>query len=107
LPKKDAGKILNFFNEGQAREFAEILKALGHPVRLQIVDILSNGQRSVTKLAQLTDRQQAIVSQQLKILRLSGLVTSERAHGKAYYSLRMEKLPTLLSCLRSCTPDTK
>lgn len=99
---KGSGKNINFFNRDQAEKFAETLKALGHPVRLQIVDILSNSRYSVTELAELTGQQQAIVSQQLKILRLSGIVKVDRADGKAYYSLAVEKLPTLLSCLRSC-----
>jgi ArsR family transcriptional regulator len=95
-------KSIEFFNKEQAQSFAEVLKALGHPVRLQIVDILSGGTCSVTELSELTGQQQAIVSQQLKILRLSGLVHAQRADGKAYYSLLIENLTNLMSCLRSC-----
>lgn len=91
-----------FFTKPQAQSFAEILKALGHPVRLQIIDILAQGARSVTELAEMTEQQQAIVSQQLKILRLSGLVKSERSDGKAFYSLQLENLKNILSCLRGC-----
>ena len=97
----------DFFSKEQANNFAEILKALGHPVRLQIVDILSNGKRSVTELSEMTGQQQAIVSQQLKILRVSGLVISERTQGKAFYSLLINNLTNLLACLRSCASHLK
>lgn len=92
----------NFFSRDQAERFSETLKALGHPVRLQIVDILSNGPKSVTELSELIEQQQAIISQQLKILRLSDLVVVKRAQGKAFYSLAFPNLITLLNCLRSC-----
>lgn len=94
--------LKDIFSKEQAIAFAETLKALGHPVRLRIVDILSNGAQSVSDLAEMVDQQQAIISQQLKILRLSGLVQVERSGGKAFYSLMIPNLTTLLNCLRSC-----
>ena len=92
----------DIFSTAQASQFADTLKALGHPVRLRIVDILSKGALSVTEISEQLGQHQAIVSQQLKILRLSGLVKVERAQGKAFYSILVPSLVNLLQCLRSC-----
>lgn len=102
MKAKKSADDCQFFSRDQAEGFSETLKALGHPVRLQIVDILSNGSKSVTELSEMIEQQQAIISQQLKILRLSGLVVVKRAEGKAFYSLAFPNLIALLSCLRKC-----
>jgi ArsR family transcriptional regulator, zinc-responsive transcriptional repressor len=94
--------VQSFFSADQAAGFSEALKALGHPVRLRIIDLLTHGSLSVGELAQKLDQQQAIVSQQLKILRLSGLVSSVRAEGRVFYSIAVPHLRNLLECLRAC-----
>ena len=100
-------ETVNAFTQDEAVGFSESLKALGHPVRLRIVDILTKESRSVGELAEMLEQQQAIVSQQLKILRLSGLVSSRRADGRVYYSIAMPRLKNLLECLRSCKGQSK
>jgi DNA-binding transcriptional ArsR family regulator len=52
---------------------AEMLRALGHPLRLRIVSLLCKKDRRVIELIQVLGAPQAIVSQQLRILRMSGL----------------------------------
>lgn len=85
-----------------AQRRAETLKALGHPLRLQIVDLLNQEERNVGELAESLATESAIISQQLKILRLSGLVKVERRNGHSYYRLAMPQLSTLLECLTAC-----
>lgn len=91
------------FDEERAKKFAEVLKAVGHPVRLRLIDILVNyGERTVGELSEILNVPQAIVSQQLRILRLNGLVKVTRSGGNAFYSLAEPRLKDLLDCLRSC-----
>jgi ArsR family transcriptional regulator len=85
-----------------AARYADILKAIGHPVRLQIIDILAGGERNVGDLETIVEVKQAIVSQQLKILRLSRLVEVDRREGKAFYRLAEPHLKDLMRCLRKC-----
>jgi len=92
----------DFFSRNEAEFLGDLLKALGHPVRLQIIDILVQGEQSVNDLAEMVSQQQAIVSQQLKILRLSGMVQSRRQDGKALYSITVPNLKSMMSCLRGC-----
>jgi len=85
-----------------AQRRSETLKALGHPVRLRIVSLLNEDEMCVGDIAQHLEVGSAIVSQQLKILRLSGLVKSDRRNGHSYYSLAIDELSTLLTCLQNC-----
>ncbi len=85
---------------------AEILKALAHPARLRIVAALCEGEQSVIGLAERLDLPQAIVSQQLRILRMSGLVAAARVKGFALYGLTQPRLRKLVACLEGCHRET-
>ena len=93
---------INFLDVKSAERYAQMLKAVGHPIRLRIVDILSHGERSVGEMEDLCQAKQAIISQQLKTLRLTGLVAFERRNGRTYYRLLETNLKELLVCLRKC-----
>ena len=95
-------KMPELFSEEQSEGISEILKAVGHPLRLRIVDALSNKETCVGDLADMLRQKQAVVSQQLKTLRLVGLVKSEKRDGKSFYSLNNPHLPELLGCMRRC-----
>ena len=89
---------------------AEALKALAHPLRLRILEELSGGECSVGDLQKRLEAPQAIVSQQLKIMRTSGVATFRRERNQSLYRLRHPGLLKLLKCLLSCqsyclTPD--
>ena len=71
----------------RAAHLADILKALANPGRLRIVAALCEGQESVIGLAERLDLKQAIVSQQLRILRMSRLVEATRENGFSLYGL--------------------
>jgi len=85
-----------------AAHLAEMLKALGHPSRLRIVATLCAGEQTVTGLTEKLDIPQAIVSQQLRILRMSGLVEAARKEGFARYRLAEPRLRQLVKCLEGC-----
>ena len=71
----------------QAIRMAEVAKALGDPVRLQLVDVLRKhaGKVCVCELVPLFDLSQPTVSHHLKVLREAGIVGSERVGLWAYY----------------------
>jgi ArsR family transcriptional regulator len=71
----------------QAQRMARIAKALGDPVRLQLVDVLRKhaGKVCVCELVPLFDLSQPTVSHHLKVLREAGIVGSERPGLWAYY----------------------
>lgn len=90
----------------RAAYLADVLKALAHPARLRIVAALCEGEESVIGLAGRLGMPQAIVSQQLRILRMSGLVAAVRTGGFACYSLAQPRLRDLVTCLEGCDKET-
>jgi ArsR family transcriptional regulator len=90
--------------ERQARETAELLQALGHPIRLQILDVLAHyeGQACVCHLTEALPVKQPTISHHLRLLREAGLVGDERRGPWSYYHLergRLDELRTRLDIL--------
>ena len=88
--------------ETDIERYAELLKALANPARLRIVNILANGERSVTEICNLSGLKQSLVSQQLKILRLNDIVQCRKEVPHSFYSLKELNVVSMLSCLRKC-----
>ena len=84
-----------------AGRIALIAKALGDPVRLQLVDVLRKhaGRVCVCELVPLFDLQQPTVSHHLKVLRDAGIVGSERQGLWAYYYVIPDALQELAEWL--------
>ena len=85
----------------QAARMATVAKALGDPIRLQLVDVLRKhaGKVCVCELVPLFDLSQPTVSHHLKVLREAGLVGSERQGLWAYYYVIPEALKELSAWL--------
>jgi ArsR family transcriptional regulator, arsenate/arsenite/antimonite-responsive transcriptional repressor len=81
----------------QAARMAEVAKALGDPVRLQLVDVLRKhaGKVCVCELVPLFDISQPTLSHHLGKLRAAGIVDSERRGLWAYYYVRANALQEL------------
>jgi ArsR family transcriptional regulator len=81
----------------QAARMAEVAKALGDPVRLQLVDVLRKhaGKVCVCELVPLFDISQPTLSHHLKKLRAAGIVNAERRGLWAYYYVKPEALKEL------------
>ena len=69
------------------RFHAEICRSIAHPKRLEILNLLRRGRRSVGELAELMDISPANVSQQLAVLRHAGVVRRAMEGTSAYYSI--------------------
>jgi ArsR family transcriptional regulator len=85
----------------QAERMAEVAKALGDPVRMQLVDVLRKhaGKVCVCELVPLFDLSQSTVSHHLKKLREAGIVGSERQGLWAYYYVKNDALEELAGWL--------
>ncbi len=89
----------------EIERYAELLKALANPARLRIVNILAQGERSVTEICQSAHLKQSLVSQQLKILRLNDIVQCRREVPHVYYSLKELQVIRMLNCLSKCCSE--
>ena len=85
----------------QAVRMAEVAKALGDPVRLQLVDVLRKhaGKVCVCELVPLFDISQSTLSHHLKKLRAAGIVDSERQGLWAYYYVLPDAIDELAAWL--------
>jgi ArsR family transcriptional regulator len=85
----------------QASRMAEVAKALGDPIRLQLVDVLRKhaGKVCVCELVPLFDVSQPTLSHHLKRLRDAGIVDSERRGLWAYYYVIPDSLKELSAWL--------
>ena len=90
-----------------AVRMASVAKALGDPVRIQLIDVLRKhaGKVCVCELVPLFDLSQPTVSHHLKVLRQAGLVGSERQGLWAYYYVLPEALEELSAWLHDAIPS--
>ena len=86
----------------EAERLATLAKALGDPIRLQLVDVLRKhaGKVCVCELVPLFEISQPTLSHHLKVLRQAGLVDSERRGLWAYYYVLPDALKELSAWLR-------
>ena len=77
----------------------EELKALAHPLRFQIIELLRAGERNVGEIEQASGIGQPALSQQLGILRKADLVETRKAAKLVFYSLNEDRLAAIGSML--------
>ena len=79
---------------------AEFFRALGHPARLRILELLRNGEQSVSELQTELEIEASSVSQQLAVLRAKNIVDTRRAGTSVYSSVRDPQIFQLLDVAR-------
>lgn len=78
---------------------AQILKALGHPSRLLIVEELGKGERCVCELTEIIGADTSTVSKHLSIMKYAGIVDHRKRGTSVYYSLKMRCVLNFFSCV--------
>jgi ArsR family transcriptional regulator len=81
---------------------ARVIRILGHPLRLRILEALEDGERNVADLQEELGAGQAAVSQQLAILRSEGVVGARRDGPRVFYRIVEPKVSHILDCIRQC-----
>ncbi len=90
----------NTFKSDLFYQFARVGKALSNANRLELLEFLAQGSRSVESLAKVAKLSIANTSQHLQQLRQSGLVSSRKEGLKVYYSISGDDVIGLLNSLR-------
>ena len=101
---------------------AEFLKALAHPGRLHLVDLLKDGEHCVCELAAATGYDISTVSRHLAQMKRAGIVSDRRQGTSAYFTLNLCCIADLFTCmekslhkrqqsisaaLAACAPETE
>jgi len=79
---------------------AEFLRTLGHPARIRILELLSDRDHAVHELLEQIAIEPSNLSQQLAVLRRTGLVASQRRVGEVVYSLSVPEVREFLLSAR-------
>ena len=79
---------------------AELFRALGHPVRIRVLELLSERDHAVHELLAEIELEPSSLSQQLAVLRRTGLVRQQRVGGEVVYSILVPETTDLLLAAR-------
>ncbi|MGW5197452.1 ArsR/SmtB family transcription factor [Streptomyces spiralis] len=79
---------------------AEFFRMLGHPVRIRVLELLQDGPTPVRDLLTAVKVEPSSLSQQLAVLRRSGIVTSRREGSTVIYALAGGDVADLMRCAR-------
>jgi ArsR family transcriptional regulator len=80
---------------------AAIIKAMGHPTRLFIVEELSRGERCVLDLTKMVGADVSTISKHLSVLKNAGIVRDEKRGSQVFYSLLVPCVLNFFSCVES------
>ncbi|MER5203372.1 metalloregulator ArsR/SmtB family transcription factor [Streptomyces sp. NPDC002825] len=80
---------------------AEFFKTLGHPVRIRVLELLSEREHGVAEMLRDTGVEAAYLSQQLAVLRRANLVVARREGVAVYYALTSPQVVELLRVART------
>ncbi|MGB9754444.1 MAG: ArsR family transcriptional regulator [Roseiflexus castenholzii] len=84
---------------------AQLFKALMHPVRIQILEILRGGEACVCHIEAMLGLRQAYVSQQLAVLRRFDLIKDRRDGSNIYYRVIRREVFDMLDTARAIVGD--
>lgn len=88
----------------QLEKAAGMLKAIAHPVRIAILNLLEEGKKlSVTELHEQLKIEQSAASHHLGILKDKGVLASKRDGKNTYYFLKHENLTNIIECVSKCS----
>jgi ArsR family transcriptional regulator len=86
---------------------AETLQALAHPARLEILELLRDGEACVCHIQAMLDQRQAYISQHLNILRRAGLVTCRKEGLRVYYQVSDPQISEMLHQVETVLQESR
>lgn len=82
------------------QQAAGMLKCIGHPIRLQIIELLDReGELNVSAIYETLDIEQAVASQHLNLMRDKGVLTSRRDGVHVYYRIEDPRVTQVIECI--------
>ena len=101
MPQKRGRPAVGEPIAGELQTFkAQFFRALAHPTRIRMLEILVRGGRTVQELQEALTLDQPIVSQQLAVLRNQGIVSAQKEGSSVRYTLRDPLVGALLDLAR-------
>jgi DNA-binding transcriptional ArsR family regulator len=96
-------KTFKQINKEKLEKAAFILKAVAHPIRLAIIQMLEKAEKlSVNEICVALNCEQSLVSHHLINMKLRGILHSKKEGLNMYYSLKEHDVTKLLVCIENC-----
>ena len=84
-----------------------MLKVIAHPVRITIVDLLTEKEKmTVLEIQEALGLEQAVASQHLTLMELKGVLISEKVSRNKFVSLRFPNMKNIINCLERCCNES-
>ena len=80
---------------------AKVLKAMAHPSRLFILEVLEQGERCVCDLTEMIGADVSTVSKHLSVLKQAGIVIDDKRGNQVFYQLRVPCILNFFDCVES------
>jgi DNA-binding transcriptional ArsR family regulator len=84
---------------------AGVLKALAHPTRLWMAELLDGGERCVCEFVDRVDADFSTISKHLSVLKRAGIVTDEKRGKQVYYTLKVPCVLNFMHCVEAVLED--
>ncbi|HMP02129.1 MAG TPA: metalloregulator ArsR/SmtB family transcription factor [Gemmatales bacterium] len=101
MPKTAVARRAPLLDVEALNQAAECLKALAHPHRLRIVQLLLRDRYTVGELAEACGIQSHLASEHLRLMQRCGFLTNRREGRKAYYEIAEPHLANMLACIEA------
>ena len=96
-----ATEMHKVLSEESVEGTADVLRCLGHPLRLRILDVLEKGgEATVTEIYGALGVEQAVASQHLTTMRDKGILTRRKEGVHVYYAIGDDRALKVLACVR-------
>jgi DNA-binding transcriptional ArsR family regulator len=90
-------------NKEKLEKAAFILKAVAHPIRLAVIQLLDNdNELTVNEIGEILSCEQSLLSHHLINLKLRGILKSKKDGLNVFYSLKAQEVTKLLACIENC-----
>ena len=96
---RNIGAIMSDSESEIYKRKAEILKAMAHPTRIMILEILRDTEKCVTDIHKQVGFDISTVSKHLAVMRNAGLLKTERKNKQIYYSVRVTCILNFFYCI--------
>lgn len=94
-------EVRKFIEDQHLERVAETLRVVSHPARLRIIELLEEGELSVTQIQETLGITQSQTSQHLNNMRIRGVLKSRKDGTTVYYSIDNEDVVKVIHCIRN------
>ncbi len=102
MPTKKEGAMITY-KEAEIR--SEVIKAMAHPVRLIVLEVLNDGEHSFSELMEYFDIDKSTLSKHISVLKNAGIVSSRREGAESVFCLQVPCVMQLFNCITEVIED--